>query len=195
MLKTKYFLYAGGIIPLVFWITTFICAAMFDDYSHLSGMVSELGALGTDSQTIFTAGLVLCSIMSIVFIIGLLNVCKLTGISIIPVLIIIFYTISIAGAAIFPMPLRLHGILGMPSILLIFSPIMSLIFWRGGKKIPYIKQMSIISIIIMSLGFLVFIPDVLSNYFGLKQRFFHIGWSIWFLYLSYSFVRLPENKK
>ncbi len=196
MPNTKYLIYVGGVIPIVFWVTTFICSTILGDYNHFSGLVSELGALGTKSQFIFSAGLILCSVLSVLFVIGLYRKCKDIGISTIPVIIILFYSISIAGAAIFPMPLRLHGILGMPSILLIFSPIMSLFFWRGGEKqIPYIKQMSIISIIIISLGFLVFVPDVLSNCFGLKQRFFHIGWSTWFFYLSYSFVRLPENKK
>lgn len=195
MLKTKYFLYTGGIIPFVFWITTFICSAMIGDYSHLTGMVSELGALGTESQIFFTSMLVLCSIMSIMFIIGLLRVCKIMGISIIPVLLILSYTISIAGAAIFPMPLRLHEILGMPAILLVLSPITAIFLWGGEKQIKGIKHMAIIATIIILLGFLVFVPDVLSNYIGLKQRFFHIGWSIWFIYLSYSFVKLAENKK
>jgi hypothetical protein len=27
----------------------------------------------------------------------------------------------------------------------------------------------------------------------LKQRFFHIGWSIWFFYLSYRFLRLLDS--
>ena len=53
--------------------------------------------------------------------------------------------------------------------------------------------MSILSIIIMALGFIAFIPGLLSNYPGLKQRFFHIGWSLWFLYLNYSFIRALEN--
>lgn len=47
----------------------------------------------------------------------------------------------------------------------------------------------------MALGFLAFMPDVLNNYPGLKQQFFHIGWSLWFFYLSYSFVRLFQNEK
>jgi hypothetical protein len=47
----------------------------------------------------------------------------------------------------------------------------------------------------MSLGFLAFWPDILSNYLGLKQRFFHIGWSVWFIYLSYSLVKLFNDEK
>ena len=42
----------------------------------------------------------------------------------------------------------------------------------------------------MSLGFLAFMPQILGDYTGLKQRIFHIGWSIWFLYLSYAFTNL-----
>jgi len=57
------------------------------------------------------------------------------------------------------------------------------------------KTGTLLSFFIMTLGFLAFMPDVLSNYPGLKQRFFHIGWSLWFFYLSYSFVRLFQNEK
>ncbi len=46
----------------------------------------------------------------------------------------------------------------------------------------------------MLTGFLVYFPDVLSNSFGLKQRFFHFGWSIWFIYLSFSFLRITKEK-
>ena len=38
-------------------------------------------------------------------------------------------------------------------------------------------------------------PDVLAEYIGLKQRFFHLGESVWFGYLSYGFVRLVKNRK
>jgi hypothetical membrane protein len=194
-MKTKYLLYMGSSIPVVFFVTTLVCGFMLNDYNHFSGMVSELGEIGTKSQFVFSTGLVLCSVLSIFFVIGLYRTCKAAGINVIPVLIILFYSLSIAGAAIFPLPLRLHLIMGMPSILLIFSPLMSLILWNGVRQLSNIKLMSILSFFIMSLGFLAFMPDLLSNCPGLKQRFFHIGWSIWFFYLSFSFIRLLENEK
>ncbi len=194
-MKTKYLLYFGNSIPVVFFVTTLVCGFIMGDYNHLSGMISELGAIGTPSQLMFSAGLLLCSVLSLFFVIGLYRTCKSTGINVIPVLIILFFSISIAGAAIFPLPLRLHLIMGMPSILLILSPLMSLILWSEIKQLSNIKLMSIFSLFVMSLGFLVFFPDLLSNYPGLKQRFFHVGWSIWFCYLSFSFIRLLENVK
>jgi hypothetical protein len=54
--------------------------------------------------------------------------------------------------------------------------------------------MAITSLLIMSLGFLAFMPEVLNSYIGIKQRFFHIGWSVWFVHLSYSFTRLLEKE-
>ena len=94
----------------------------------------------------------------------------------------------------FPLPLRLHAILGSPSILLILSPVLSLILWRN-KGPRHVVSMSIVSFVVMSLGFLAFMPEVLAEYVGLKQRFFHVGWSVWFGYLSVGFVRLVRNRR
>lgn len=193
-MKTKHLIYLGSVIPIIFWATTIICGIILGNYNHLSGLVSELGALGTTTQYIFTSGLVLSSVLCVLFTVGLYKTCKLNGLNTIPILIILLYSFSIVGAALFPMPLRLHGILGSPSILLIFSPLLSFFLWTGKGKPLNIKQMSILSFLIMSLGFLVFAPDFLSDYPGLKQRFFHIGWSVWFFNLSYSFAGLLEKR-
>ena len=197
-MKNKHLIYSGFIIPILFWATTLLSGFIMDDYSHTSRLVSELGAIGTETQYIFTIGLVLSSIFSVLFIIGLYKICKKIGLNIIPILIISTFSFSIFGAALFPLPLRLHGILGIPSVLLFLSPLSSLILWEK-EKISNIKQISIIVLLLMSLGFLAFMPNVLSDYSGLKQRAFHIGWTFWFIYLSNRFIGLNEmlikNKK
>lgn len=191
-MKDKIFVRLGFVIPFIFWTTTIICGYIFTDYNHLTNIVSALGEIGTKSQFIFTIGLVLCAILSVFFIIGLLKVCKNNGLNIFPILIILTFTFSIAGAGLFPLPLRLHGILGSPSILLFLSPFFSIILWKL-EKIPNIRIFATLSVLIMSLGFLAFFPNILSSYPGLKQRFFHLGWSIWFIYLSSEFSKLNEN--
>jgi hypothetical protein len=55
--------------------------------------------------------------------------------------------------------------------------------------------MSIASLLVMSLGLLAFLPDIMSDYMGLKQRLFHVGWSVWFGYLSYGFVSLAADTR
>ena len=192
-LNTKYLLYTGMMIPIIFWVTTIICSFLLGNYNHLTRMVSELGELGTKTQFIFTIGLTLCGILTIPFVIGSYKVCRLVGLSPVPVLIILFYA-TIAGPAIFPYPLQLHGILGIPAILILFSPLLSLFLWKGKTQLPYLKLISILSFLLIMLGFSVYFNSFLGDYFGLKQRFFHLGWSLWFVYLSYSFIRVINPK-
>jgi len=192
-LKTERILLKGIFIPIVFFSTTIICGLIMGDYNHLSQMVSELGALGTSTQYIFTLGLVLCSILSIFFVVELYRVCKNFRINTIPVFLILAFSVSIAGAGIFPYPQRLHLLIGMPAILLILSPFLSLILWK--KELPNIKLMSILCFLIMLLGFSTYWPDFMGNYLGLKQRFFHLGWSVWFIYLGYGFGQLIQRTK
>lgn len=188
-------LYCGAITPFLFLATTIICGFVLGNYNHFSRMVSELGTIGTPSQHLFTIGLVSCSILSIAFIFGLLRICQKTKLSTVPVWLLFSYSVSIGGAGIFPLPLRLHLIFGMPSILLFLSPLTSLLLWPKTPSPPNLKSMASLSFVIMSLGFLAFFPSVLSSFTGLKQRIFHLGWCVWFIYLSISFISMKENAR
>jgi len=190
-MNSKPLLYLGRLIPIVFFGTTFMAGLMQGNYNHLSRMVSELGTIGTSSQYLFMAGLLVCSALSVLFVVGLYRACKAANLNVLPVILILAFSTSIAGAALFPLPLPLHAVLGSPSILLILSPVLSLLLWR--KKGPrHVVSMSLVSFVVMALGFLAFMPNVLAEYMGLKQRFFHVGWSVWFGYLSCGFVRLEQ---
>jgi hypothetical membrane protein len=190
----RYLLYTGFLTPIIFWTTTIICGFVMGNYSHTTMLVSELGAIGTSTRYLFTAGLVLSSICSVLFIVRLYKTAKQNGLSITPILILLTFSFSICGAALFPMPLRLHGILGMPSVLLFLSPIFSLLLWKR-EIIPSIRYFSILALVVMLLGFSVYLPNILSESFGLKQRFFHFGWSIWFVYLGAVFVGLSKKTR
>lgn len=191
-MKTKSLLYFGFLIPITFWITTLICGFLMPGYNHLTRMVSELGEIGTKTQYMFTTGLVLTSIFSILFNIGLHKTCKKVGLNIIPILILWTFSFSIFGAGLFPFPLRLHGLLGSPSMILFLSPLAASIFWKT-DIISNIKVVSFLTFVFMSLGFLVLFPNILTDYFGIKQRLFHIGWTVWFLYLSTIFIRINKS--
>jgi hypothetical membrane protein len=189
MMKARQGLALGSLIPVIFWGTLTVCGYVMGDYNHLTRLVSELGALGTRTQTMFTAGLLACAVLSVLFVIGLRKACKERGISASPALIILFFSLSIGGAAIFPLPQRLHLYMGMPSILLFLSPLAALLLWRGEKAPAVLRIWAFVSLAVMALGFLAYLPDVLGAWPGLKQRFFHIGWSLWFIGLSRAFFR------
>jgi len=194
-MRKKYWLYAGWAIPVVFFFTTFICGFVQGGYNHLSRQVSELGTIGTNSQYLFTAGLLLSSFLSVLFIIGLLSACRQLQLSVWPVLPIISFSISIAGAAIFPLLLPMHMIMGSPVFLLLLSPLLGLLMWPKRQLLANVKGMSAVSLLIMTLGFSAYLPDLLASYPGLKQRFFHAGWVVWFVYLGIAFSRALENNR
>ncbi|MCU0237205.1 MAG: DUF998 domain-containing protein [Acidobacteria bacterium] len=187
-MKTKHMMGIGSVIPVIFWGTLTVCGYVMGDYNHLTRLVSELGAMGTGTQYMFTAGLLTCAILSVLFVIGLCQECKMRKISMIPAWIILTFSISLAGAALFPLPLRQHLWAGMPSIALFLSPLAALILWRGEKAPANLRLWAIVSLAVMLLGFLAFMPEVLGAWPGLKQRFFHIGWSLWFIGLGRGFI-------
>jgi len=191
-MKIKHLLFMGLISPIVFWITTIVCGLMLEDYNHFTWLVSELGALGTRTQYLFTTGLVLSSLLNVLFVVGSYKLCKMKQLSVIPILFLFFYSF-LAGPALFPMPLRLHGIVGIPFILIMIAPIVGIILWRKKENLLKVRVVAIISFLIMILGFLIYFPNILNEYFGLKQRFLYSGWTVWSTYLSYSLIRLNKN--
>jgi len=192
-MKTKTLLYFGIFTPVIFWVTTLICGLILADYNHLKWLVSELGALDTPTQYLFTTGLVLSAFLNVFFIIGLWKYSKRLQLSIIPILMLSLYSF-IAGPAIFPMPLKLHNIAGLPFPFLMLSPLIALWVWRKKEHLLKFRTVAIISFVIMMFGFLIFFPNVLNEYFGLKQRFLYTGWTIWSVYLSYRFLKMVNNE-
>ncbi|MCX6559107.1 MAG: DUF998 domain-containing protein [Candidatus Aminicenantes bacterium] len=194
-MRERHWLDAGTAVPVVFFTTTVLCGLVQGNYNHLSRQVSELGTIGTNSQYLFAAGLVLSSFLSILFIAWLLGACRRLQLSVWPVWPMFAFSVSIAGAAMFPLPLRMHQIMGSPVFLLLLSPLLGLILWPKNRLAANIRWMSVLSLLIMALGFLAYFPDILASYPGLKQRFFHAGWAIWFVYLSRAFRRALENQR
>lgn len=185
-------LFTGYIIPFIFWLGIAYCGFITPEYNFLINQVSELGSIGSETQTLFAFTLILISVLSFIFVFGLYKIAKDKALNTIPILLILTYSVSILGAGLFPLPLPLHGILGSPAMLLPLSPILSILLWKE-CKIAGIKITTAIILMIMFLGFLTLFSEVLSNYFGLKQRFFHLGWSFWFVFLTYKFTELKEK--
>lgn len=188
-MSIKSLLFFGYLSPIIFWLTTFVCGYILNEYNHLTWLVSELGALGTNTQHLFTTGLVLSSILNIFFVFGLYNFSKEQQLSFIPIIFHSLYSF-LAGPALFPMPLRLHSITGLPFPLIMLAPVITLFFWGKKELVLKIRIVAIISFLIMALGFLIYFPNILNEYFGLKQRFLYAGWTIWSCYLSYRTIQV-----
>ena len=188
----KLLLYFGIVSPLLFWLTTFVCGAFLEGYNHSSNLVSELGAQGTRTQYLFSFGLVLSSILNVFFVFSLWRICRDLKESIVPLILMFCYSF-LAGPGIVPMPLPLHGVIGMPFPLIMFAPLLALILWRKDVVRIGLIISAVISLAIMLLGFLIYAPDTLPEYFGIKQRFLYLGWTVWSCAVAIRFLQIRAS--
>lgn len=192
-MTTKQLLRLGVITPLVLWITILTCSFILD-YSHVTRFVSELGAVGTPTQSLFTGGVMLCSILNLAFFLGLHNACKELGVPVAPAFIIATFSLSMFGVALFPTPLFLHGVFGAITMLMHLAPLLAFILWKKNKQLTRLRTYSfVIFALLAAQGTIPFIPGFLTDYQGLVARFFHLGWSVWYVLLSYHFIKLVEK--
>lgn len=192
-MTTKQLLYFGILAALVFWVNQFVCAYLLN-YDMLRGSVSELGAVGTSTQSIFTGLVMLCAVFNGAFVIGLYNACKTANYSVVPLLIPATFSISMFGVSLFPAPLLLHGIFGVISMLMHIAPIIAFIAWRRNQELKRVRMAGLLMFLVMGISISSFFPPLQTPYFGLIVRFFHVGWSLWYIFMSLSFIKLEQVK-
>jgi hypothetical protein len=192
-MRTKQLLNAGTATAVIFWLSTIIAGFIHGNYNHLTGTISELGALWAKSHIFMTVATALCGISSLLFMVGLYQACKAVNISTLPVYTIISMPVTFFWVAVFSLGNSLHGATGPVFLLLYIGVILSLFLWRG-ERLRQTRTLSFISLLILLLIFLRFIPSLQNDYPGLIQRFAHLGWSVWFVSLNICFVKLINSK-
>ncbi len=194
MPRRQRWLLLGLINPLLFWLTTLACAMRLGNYNHLSNLVSELGALGTPTQHLFTAGLLLCSVLNLFWVRALMSAARELELNLWPVMPMLLFSF-LAGPAIFPMPLRAHGLSGLPFPFFMVSPLLALVWWRRAEPWLGIRPAAVVSLVCFAAGFLVFWPEILPAYAGFKQRCLYLGWTIWSVGLSLRLMRGTRDRQ
>jgi hypothetical protein len=157
--------------------------------------VSELGTIGTRSEIFMSITTMLLALFSVFFSIGFYKACQHIGISTIPALLSFAMTISLAWGAIFPSGNDLHGTLGPLPLFIMLGSLLSSILWRGNKSFITIRIFSMVSFLIMLLFILRFVPSLQQKFEGLIQRCLWLGWSVWYIALSFWLVKLITKKK
>lgn len=193
-MSTKQLLFFGVIIPVVFWASTVIAGYVHGNYNHLTGTISELGAMGRRSETFMNFCTWLNVVFSLFFIAGLFKACDSLQLNFLPIFFVPFFTVMFGWAALFHSGHRLHTAAGPVFLLLYAAPLLSTVLWRG-RKFKQLQILSAGSLLIMLLIFLRFIPAVNNHCPGLIQRFAHMGWSAWFISLSICLTRLLTKQQ
>lgn len=192
-MKTKKLLYLGLIMPFVFWVSMAIAGELHGNYNPFVHTVSELGAIGTNSEAFTAIAMLCCAAMSLFYVVGLWRVCTEMKISVVPVLAAPACAIMFAWTAIFHLGNPLHGVIGFVPLLLFVGALLSILLWRG-QQLYLLRRLSLLSFLVMALVFLRFVPALQEHFPGLVQRFFHLGWSMWFAGMGFGFIKLLNIK-
>lgn len=187
-------LISGLIVPLLFWGAILISANMQVNYNHFRDTVSALGAIGSPSEELMAILTWGCTAFSITFLVGLSVVCQQLKLHKAPLTGIVGAIVMFAWAATFHSGNPMHPKAGPALLLLLLGPFLSVILWKEVKLKP-LRKFGILSIIMMLLVLLRAIPsETLQHHFtGLIQRFVHFGWSVWFVSLSLTFLKLKND--
>ncbi len=198
IMNIKMLLYTGIIIPIVFWISTLLCGFIHGNYNHLSDTISELGATGTRSEPLMATLTMFSAILSMFFIMGVYGACKQLGLNLLPVFTLPAFTFMMGWAAMYHAGNHLHSASGPVFLLFYVGTLLVVILWRGRRELVSVRLTTVISLALMMLIFLRFVPAFQNTYPGLIQRFVHLGWSVWFIGLSVGLIRLvslQENQQ
>lgn len=193
-MNTTQLLRFGMLVPVILWTTILTCGYILD-YSHVTRFVSELGAVGTSTQSLFTSGIMLCAIFNLAFFVGLFNACKELSLNVTPTIVLATFSVSMFGVSLFPAPLLLHGVFGAITLLMHTAPLLAFLLWRKDKRLTKLRLYSLVIFVVLAAqGIIPFIPNFIKEYQGLVARFFHLGWSVWYILLSYNFINLIGGK-
>ena len=182
-------LYFGYAATLLFWLITFVSGFVHGNYNHFKNVISELGAIGTKSEILTSASLVVLSVLCILFSIGFYKASKKLRLSVIPAILTFSMPITILWAAIFPLGNAFHGSTGALPFLTIIGCLLSGILWKPNKQFLELRLFSLFGFFIMMLILLRFIQPFGHQFEGLIQRFYYLGWTIWTVAISYYFTK------
>lgn len=178
----------GYIIPFLFWIMTFISGAMLGNYNHFKDVISELGAIGTQTEIVTSTAFMLLALLSILFSVGFYKASQQFNLSRVPAILSFSKPVALVWAAIFPLGNEFHSLTGPLPLLTILGSFLCFILWKK-KGFLSLRIISLMSSFVMALILLRFIKPFGMEYEGLIQRFFYLGWTVWLIALSAFFIR------
>ncbi len=197
-LYTEKLLSLGYVIPAVFWFGTLIAGFLYGGYNHLKQNIIVLNSFYSNSGTFMAIIQLIITLFTIPFILGLYSSCKKLEINFLPVLFIIFVIPSMLILALYPELNSMRALVGNSIILVVMGPLLAMILWRK-KQLIGLRLISIICFVIMLIPTIILamrsFPELTNEYFGAIQRLLYLGWSLWFVSLSYYLRKALYTKR
>lgn len=187
-------LIVGIIVSVFFWISLFLGGRLHQNYDHSRLAVSQLGAIGTNSEFFMALSIWFTGMAIVAAGIGLFRRSRKYHFSILPILPLLVLGLSFCALSFFPLGHPLHATVGSIGLVFFLSPILALVFWKNqlGKAALWI---SAISILFSLLIFFRFIPVLDNDWGGLIQRSYHLAWTFWLFGICACFLRLSNSQR
>lgn len=193
-LVKKYLVLFGAFLSALFWVGIFIAGYLHGEVDFIRDDFIFLNAFYSNSGSFFSIIEMVVAFLCFPFIIGLYRTCKTLEVSVLPVIPVAFFALSLLGVSLFPMfsfPLTISANLLLASF---FGPALSLILWRKSilRKLAFV---SIIPVFFMLTAIVLMIlrptlQQFVHDYFGLIQKLMFLGITFWLSALSLSFNRV-----
>lgn len=196
--STQNLLSLGYIIAAFFWIGIMLSGFLYDDYDYKRDGITILDSFYSRSGTVMAEAQFIVAFLSIPFFLGLYKCCKKMKVSVIPILPIVFFPLSLIGVSLFPFPAKLYTFFVNTIILVTIAPLLATILWQRTELFPIrLQSLFCFLLMIIPLGLLFSrssIPVFVNDYFGLIQRLLYAGLTLWFVFLGFYFTnQLKSN--
>lgn len=194
----KLYIKIGLYISCLYWLGYVIAGIINGYHNFIKDDFILLNAFYSKSGTFFSVIEYSMALLIIPFFSGLYYTCRKLEKSILPLVPLLLFALSMIGISIFPnqsLPIIISANL---MLLTILGPILSIILWRNGILKP-LSQFSTIPLLIMILSssFMMLrpaYPEFIFNNFGLIQSALFLGITMWIASLSIYFSKLIRRK-
>ncbi|MEQ9266364.1 MAG: serine hydrolase [Balneolaceae bacterium] len=193
-LMNEYLVLTGFFLSALFWVGLFIAGYIHGEFSFVRDDFIFLNAFYSNSGSFFSIIEMVIAFLCIPFLIGLYRSCKALELSTLPILPVAFFSVSMIGVSIFPMPSIQLSISANLILASFFGPALAVLLWRKSvfRKLAHV---SIIPVLLMIGSTVLMIlrpafPQFVHEYFGLIQKLFFLGVTFWLCALSLSFNRM-----
>lgn len=197
----KLLLLCGVISPLIYIGMTILGGALWPGYNHIKDTVSELMSPGAPNKTIMDTFMVLSSVFTTLFGIGVLHFIKNSGHSTRlgtsgAVLLIILGLLQIIVVLFFPQdpmgekltfPGKMHiGLVGLEAVMSILIPLLLGLWLRKSGLMPFYGTYSIITVI-LTIAMGAAIMPLGESVLGLTERLTILFYQLWMIVMSIKF--------
>ena len=184
----------GWIAGCAFIIGTLLMGAILEDYSIVSQTVSEIGQQGSSLEATFRIFSLMIGILLILFAVGILQLSRKKGLSLVPGISLLTFGLAEFGIGIFASPHPLHNVFGLSLTIGYFSPLMFFLLWKS-KLGSQFKWISLLIFFLVIIGIFLnlsplFTPDLYDlHYYGLVQRFLLYTFYAYCAYVSLQLLK------